>query len=206
MPSTRSAASYNPSRSSQKAHRWDYGRSQLVTKAQGSAYDSQINTLVHSEADNTVLTSNRAETTTKSLSGYIQRQPEGLQQCISAQRVQDPCRSVGKLHESLPHCQKIPGQSQHLHVTQWMASIYLKEKHDAFNRRMQEKQPSTTQASARNSLNSQKRKFQCEKAATSIEQGQRQGTSHKTLQPGLQNPKDLAGWNGRCISDGQNTD
>ncbi|MBW0534577.1 hypothetical protein O181_074292 [Austropuccinia psidii MF-1] len=206
MPSTRSEASSNPSSSSQKGHRRDYGRSQSVTEGQGSVDDLQINKLCHSEADNTILPSKRAETTTKSLSGRIQSQPEGLQQCNSAQRVPDPCRSVEKLHEFLPDCEKILGPSQHLQVTQWMASIDGKEEHDSFNSRMEEKQPSTTQESARNSPNSQQQKFQSEKEATSSKQGQRKGTSHKNLQPGLQNTKDSAGCNGRCISDGQNND
>ncbi|MBW0521386.1 hypothetical protein O181_061101 [Austropuccinia psidii MF-1] len=96
----------------------------------------------------------------------------------------------GKLHEFLPDCEKIPGPSQHFSVTQWMASIDVKKEHDAFNSRMEEKQPSTRQASAKNSPSSQKQQFQREKAVTNSEQGQRQGTSHKTLQPGLQNPKD----------------
>ncbi|MBW0579016.1 hypothetical protein O181_118731, partial [Austropuccinia psidii MF-1] len=150
-----------------KGHKHDYGRSQSVTEGKGSADDFQSNELVHSEADNTLLPSNRADTTTRSLSGYIQSQPEGLKQLISAQRVPDPCISVEKLHEFLPYCEKIPGPSQHLQVTQWMASIDGKEKHDGFNSRMEEKQPSTTQASSKNSPNSQKKQFQCEKAATS---------------------------------------
>ncbi|MBW0537992.1 hypothetical protein O181_077707 [Austropuccinia psidii MF-1] len=204
MPSTRSRASYNPASSSQKGHIHDYGRSQSVTKGQGSVDDLQIHKLCHSEAHNTISRSNRADTATRSLSGHIQSQPEGLQQCIAAQRVPDPCRSVEKLHEFLPDCEKIPGPSQHLQVTQWMASIDGKEEHDAFSRRMEEKMPSTTQASAKNSPNSQQQQFQCEKAATSSKQGQRQGTSHKTLQPGLQNPKYSAGLHGKCISDGQN--
>ncbi|MBW0481831.1 hypothetical protein O181_021546 [Austropuccinia psidii MF-1] len=87
-----------------------------------------------------------------------------------------------------------------------MASIDGKEKHDALNRRMEEKQPSTTQESAKNSPNSQQQKFQREKEAKSSEQGQKQGTSHKTLQPGLQTPKDSEGSHGKCISDGQNND
>ncbi|MBW0563732.1 hypothetical protein O181_103447 [Austropuccinia psidii MF-1] len=53
---------------------------------------------------------------------------------------------------------------------------------------------------------SQQQKFQFEKAATISEKGQRQSTSHKTLQPGIQNPKDSAGCHGKCISDGQNND
>ncbi|MBW0558664.1 hypothetical protein O181_098379 [Austropuccinia psidii MF-1] len=87
-----------------------------------------------------------------------------------------------------------------------MASIDGKEEHDTFNSRMEEKQPSTTQASAKNSPNSHQQQFQREKADTSSKQWQRQGTSHKTLQPGLQDPKGSAGCHGKCISDGQNND
>ncbi|MBW0486890.1 hypothetical protein O181_026605 [Austropuccinia psidii MF-1] len=71
---------------------------------------------------------------------------------------------------------------------------------------MEEKQPSTTQASAKNSPSCQQQQFQCEKAATSSEKGQRKGTSKKTLQPGLQDPKYSAGCYGKCIPDGQNND
>ncbi|MBW0551876.1 hypothetical protein O181_091591 [Austropuccinia psidii MF-1] len=186
MPSTRSGASYKPSSISQKGHRCDYDRSQSVTEGQGPVDDLQINKLCHSEADNTTLPSNRAYTATRSLSGHIQSQPEVLQQCTAPQGVSDPCRSVEKLHEFLPDCEKIPGPYQHFQVTQWMASINGKEEHDAFNSRMEEKQPSTNQESAKNSPSSQKKQFQPEKASTSSKQGQRQGTSHKTLQPGLQ--------------------
>ncbi|MBW0593439.1 hypothetical protein O181_133154 [Austropuccinia psidii MF-1] len=89
---------------------------------------------------------------------------------------------------------------------QWMASIDGKEEHDVLNRRMEGKQPSTTQASAKNSPSSQKHRFQREKATTSSKQGQRQGASHKPLQPGLQNHKNTAGFHGECISDAQNND
>ncbi|MBW0517327.1 hypothetical protein O181_057042 [Austropuccinia psidii MF-1] len=154
MPSTRSGAHYNPSRSSQKGHSCDYGRSQSVTEGQGSVDDSQSNKSIHSEADNTVLPSNRADTTTRSLSQYIQCQPEGIQKFIAAQRVPDPFRYVERLHEFLPDCEKIPGPSQHMQVTQWMASIDGKETHDALSR-MEEKQPSSSQASAKNSPSSQ---------------------------------------------------
>ncbi|MBW0582281.1 hypothetical protein O181_121996 [Austropuccinia psidii MF-1] len=199
-------ASYNPSNSSQKGHRRDYGRRQPVIEGQGSVDDLQINELCNSEADNTILPSNRADTTTRSLNGHSQSQPEGLQQCIAAQRVPDPCRSVEKLHEFLPGCEKISGPSRYLQIAQWMESIDGEEKHDSLDTRMEEKQPSTTQASAKDSPNSQQQQFQHEKAATSTKQGQRQGTSHKTLQPGLQYPKDSVGCHGKCISDGQNND
>ncbi|MBW0592001.1 hypothetical protein O181_131716 [Austropuccinia psidii MF-1] len=166
MPSIRSGASYNPSSSSQKGYRHDYGRSQSVTEGQGSGDDFQINTLCNSEADNTVLPSNRADTTTRSLSQHLQSQTQGLQQCTAAQRVPVPCGSVEKLHKLLPE-----------------------KEHDVLNRRMEESQPSTTQASAKNSPSSQQQQFQCEKAATSSEQGQRKCTSHNALQTGLHDPK-----------------
>ncbi|MBW0585040.1 hypothetical protein O181_124755 [Austropuccinia psidii MF-1] len=87
-----------------------------------------------------------------------------------------------------------------------MASIDGEVENDARNTRMEEKQPSTTKTSAKNSPSGQQQQFQCEKAATSSEQGQSKGTSHKTLQPGLQDSKDSTGCHGKCISDGQNND
>ncbi|MBW0531017.1 hypothetical protein O181_070732 [Austropuccinia psidii MF-1] len=133
-------------------------------------------------------------------------QPEGLKQCTAAQRVPDPSRSVEKLHELIPDCKKIPGSYQHLQVTQWMASIDVKEEYDSSNSRMEEKQPSTTKASANTSLSGQQQKFQLENTAKSSKQGQREGTSPKALQPRLQDSKYSAGWHGKCVSDGQNHD
>ncbi|MBW0553389.1 hypothetical protein O181_093104 [Austropuccinia psidii MF-1] len=104
MPSTRSGASYNPSRSSQKGHRCDYGRSQSVTEGQGT------------------------DTATRILSGHIQSKPEGLQQCISAQGVPDPCRSVEKLQEFLPDCEKTPGPPQHLQAINGWHPLMEKKK------------------------------------------------------------------------------
>ncbi|MBW0562126.1 hypothetical protein O181_101841 [Austropuccinia psidii MF-1] len=107
----------------------------------------------------------------RTANGHIKSHPEGLQQCIAAQIVPDPCRYVEKLNELLPDCEKIPGPSQHLQVTQLMASIDGKEEHDAFNRRMEGKQSSTTQASAKNSPSRPQQQFQHEKAAISSKQG-----------------------------------
>ncbi|MBW0564903.1 hypothetical protein O181_104618, partial [Austropuccinia psidii MF-1] len=94
-----------------KGHRRDYGRRQSAIEGQGSVDDFQIDKLCHYEADNTILPSSRADTATRSLSRHLQIQPEGLQQCISAQRVPEPCRFVEKLHEFLPDCAKIPAPS-----------------------------------------------------------------------------------------------
>ncbi|MBW0588028.1 hypothetical protein O181_127743 [Austropuccinia psidii MF-1] len=123
MPSTRSGASYNPSSSSQKGNRRDHGRSQPGTEGKGSVDDFQTTKIGHSDADNTILPSQRADTTTRSLSGHIQSQPQSLQQCPAVQGVPDPCRSVEKLHEFLPDCEKIPGTSQYFQIAQWIASI-----------------------------------------------------------------------------------
>ncbi|MBW0591588.1 hypothetical protein O181_131303 [Austropuccinia psidii MF-1] len=130
-------------------------------------------------------------------SGASYKPPSSSQKChrhdygrsqsvTEGQGVPDPFRSVEKLHEFLPDCEEIPGPSEHLQGTQWMASIDVKEEHDALNSRMEEKQLSTTQTSAKNSSSGQKQQFQHEKAATSPEAWKRKGTSHNTLQPGLQ--------------------
>ncbi|MBW0553734.1 hypothetical protein O181_093449 [Austropuccinia psidii MF-1] len=182
MPSTRSGASYKPSSSSQKGHRCDCGRRQSDTEGQGSVKAFHNSKLSNSEADDTILPPKRADTTTRSLSEHLESQPEGLQQCTAEQRVPDPCTSVEKMHELIPYCKKIPGSSQHLQVTQWMASIDGKKEYDSFNSRMEEKQPSTTKASAKTSPSGQQQRFQREKAATSSKQGQMECTSPKSLQ------------------------
>ncbi|MBW0574733.1 hypothetical protein O181_114448 [Austropuccinia psidii MF-1] len=87
-----------------------------------------------------------------------------------------------------------------------MASIDGKEEYDAFNSRMEEKQPSTTKTSDKSSPTGEQQQFQHEKAVTSSKQGQREGTSPKALQPGIQDSKDSAGCHGKCVSDGRNHD
>ncbi|MBW0590773.1 hypothetical protein O181_130488 [Austropuccinia psidii MF-1] len=206
MPSTRSGASYNPSSSLEKCNTRPYGRSQPGTEGKGSVDDFQTTKIGHSDADNTILPSQRADTTTRSLSGHIQSQPQSIQQCPAVQGVPDPCRAVEKLHEFLPYCEKVPGPSQCLQIAQWMASIDGEEKHDALDTRVEEKQPSNTQASAKNSPSGQQQQFQCEKATTSSKKGQREGTNPKALQPGLQDSKIPTGCHGKCVSDGQNND
>ncbi|MBW0586311.1 hypothetical protein O181_126026, partial [Austropuccinia psidii MF-1] len=116
-------ASYNPSSSSQKGNRRDYGRSQPGTEGKGSVDDFQTTKIGHSDSDNTILPSQRADTATRSLSGHIQSQPQSIQQCTAVQGVPDPGRSVEKLHEFLSDCEKFPGPSQYLKVAQWMESI-----------------------------------------------------------------------------------
>ncbi|MBW0524901.1 hypothetical protein O181_064616, partial [Austropuccinia psidii MF-1] len=91
-------ARYNPSSSSKKGYRHDYGISQSVTEGQGSVNRSQTDKSCHSEADNTFFPSKRADTATTRLSGHLQSQPEGIQHCTEAQRVPDPFRYVEKLH------------------------------------------------------------------------------------------------------------
>ncbi|MBW0585289.1 hypothetical protein O181_125004 [Austropuccinia psidii MF-1] len=71
---------------------------------------------------------------------------------------------------------------------------------------MQRSSHTTTKSSAKTGSSGQKQQFQSEKAATSSKQGQREGTSPKALQPGLQDSKNSAGCHGKCISDFQNHD
>ncbi|MBW0565158.1 hypothetical protein O181_104873 [Austropuccinia psidii MF-1] len=184
MPSAISGASYNPSIISRKAHRHDYGRSQSITEGQGSVDEFQNSKLCHYESDNTFLHSNRVETATRSLHRHIKSQPEGLQQCIAEKRVPYPCRSVKELHEFLPDCEKIPAPSQHLKVTQWMESIDGKEEHDGFNRKMEEKQPSTTQASAKNSPVASSRNSNMKKQTQSQRKGKGKAPATKTYSQG----------------------
>ncbi|MBW0593267.1 hypothetical protein O181_132982, partial [Austropuccinia psidii MF-1] len=75
LTNARSGASYNPSSSSQKGNRCDYGRSQPGTDGKGSVDDFQTAKVGHSDADNTILPSQRADTATRSLSGHIQSHP-----------------------------------------------------------------------------------------------------------------------------------
>ncbi|MBW0548368.1 hypothetical protein O181_088083, partial [Austropuccinia psidii MF-1] len=135
-------------------------RSQPGTERKGSVDDFQTTKKGHYDADNTILPSQRADTATRSPSGHIQSQPQSLQQCPAVPGVPDPCISVEKLHEFLPDCEKIPGPSKYLQIFAWMASIYGEEKHDALDTTMEEKQPSTTQGSAKNSPSGQQQKLQ----------------------------------------------
>ncbi|MBW0571229.1 hypothetical protein O181_110944 [Austropuccinia psidii MF-1] len=70
-----------------------------------------------------------------------------------------------------------------------MSSIDGKEAHDAFNRRMDERKPSTTQTGAKARTSGQKQQFQCEKAATNSEQEQGKSTSQKPYSQGCRIPR-----------------
>ncbi|MBW0572682.1 hypothetical protein O181_112397 [Austropuccinia psidii MF-1] len=70
-----------------------------------------------------------------------------------------------------------------------MASIDGKEENDAFNSRIEEKQPSTTQASSKNSPSSQQQQFQREKATTSSKKGKGKAPATKSYSQGYRIPK-----------------
>ncbi|MBW0502957.1 hypothetical protein O181_042672 [Austropuccinia psidii MF-1] len=67
-----------------------------------------------------------------------------------------------------------------------MASIDEKEENDAFNSRIEEKRPSTTQRGANTSPSGHQQQFQCEKSLTSSEQVQGKGTSQDYRAPNIQ--------------------
>ncbi|MBW0506709.1 hypothetical protein O181_046424 [Austropuccinia psidii MF-1] len=165
------------SSSSQKGYRHDCSRSQSVTEGQGSLNQAQTDILFLSEAYNTVIPSKRAETSTRSLSGHSQSQPEGLQQCTEAQRVLNPFRSLRNCMKSYLTMRKSLDHPNACNLlNEWHP--LMKRKYVTFNSRIEKKQPSTTQTDAKSSLSRQKWKFQYEKEATSSENGKRQITSY----------------------------
>ncbi|MBW0553256.1 hypothetical protein O181_092971 [Austropuccinia psidii MF-1] len=69
-----------------------------------------------------------------------------------------------------------------------MASIDGKEEHDAFNSRMEEKQPSTTQASSKNSSVASSRNFNMEKQRQSQNKGKGKAPATKPYSQGYRIP------------------
>ncbi|MBW0588265.1 hypothetical protein O181_127980, partial [Austropuccinia psidii MF-1] len=130
-----------------------------------------------------------ADTFTRSISEHIKSQPQGLQQCIAAQSVPVACIYVEKLHEFLPDCEEIPGPSQHLQVSQWMAPIYEKEEHDAFNSKIEEEQPSTTQASAKISPRARSGNSNVKKQLKYQNKGKGKALATKSYSQGYRIPK-----------------
>ncbi|MBW0494804.1 hypothetical protein O181_034519, partial [Austropuccinia psidii MF-1] len=111
-------ASHNPASSSQEVHRHHYGRRKSVTKGKELKPPQEASVGIYKA---------------------IQKAYNNALQHKEYQILAD----LLKLPEFSPDCEEIPGPSQHLQVTQWIASIDGQEKHDAFNSRMEEKQPST---------------------------------------------------------------
>ena len=70
-----------------------------------------------------------------------------------------------------------------------MASIDGKEEHDAFNRRMEEKQPSPTKASSKNSPSNQQEQFQPEKQPQAQNKGKGKAPATKPYCQGYRIPK-----------------
>ncbi|MBW0587652.1 hypothetical protein O181_127367 [Austropuccinia psidii MF-1] len=70
-----------------------------------------------------------------------------------------------------------------------MESIDGKEEHDALNSRMEEKQPSTTQKSTKNSPSGQQQKFQPEKQPQAHNKGKGKAPATKPYSQGYRIPK-----------------
>ncbi|MBW0563320.1 hypothetical protein O181_103035 [Austropuccinia psidii MF-1] len=75
-----------------------------------------------------------------------------------------------------------------------------------WKRRVEGKQPSTTQTGAKTSPNGHRQEIKHEQAATNLKQGKGKSTRHHTMQPTLQNPKDSTRFHVKCVSDGENHD
>ncbi|MBW0553388.1 hypothetical protein O181_093103 [Austropuccinia psidii MF-1] len=94
-----------------------------------------------------------------------------------------------KPHEFLPDCEKIPGPSQHLQVAQWMAFIDGKEEHDALKSRMEEKKPSTTPKSPKNSPRGRSRNSNLKKKPQAQNKAKGKGPATKPYSQGYRIPK-----------------
>ncbi|MBW0587951.1 hypothetical protein O181_127666 [Austropuccinia psidii MF-1] len=70
-----------------------------------------------------------------------------------------------------------------------MESIDGKEEYDSFKSRMEEKQHSTTKASAKTSPSGQQQQFQCEKEAKSSKKGKGKAPAQKPYSQGYRIPK-----------------
>ncbi|MBW0547134.1 hypothetical protein O181_086849 [Austropuccinia psidii MF-1] len=206
MPSTRSGAGYNPSSSSQKGHRRDYGRGQSVTEEQGSVDDLQINKLCHSEADNTILPSNRTETATRILSGHIQSQPEGNNNALQHKEYQILVYLWKDFMNSYLTVRKFLGHPNTCKLLNGWHPLMEKKNMMHLTPEWRKNNPPPPKQVPKTAPVASSSKLYLKKAATSLKQGPRQGTSHKILQPGLKNPKCSAGCNGKCTSEGQNND
>ncbi|MBW0509432.1 hypothetical protein O181_049147 [Austropuccinia psidii MF-1] len=217
MPSTRSGASYNPSCSSQKGHRHDYGRSQSVAEGQKSVDDSQSSRAIHSEAYNTVLTSNRAEPPQEASVDIYKASQKAYNNALQHKEYQiladlgkNCMNSYLTVRKFLGHpntCKLLNGW----HPLMEKNMILLTEEWRKNNPPPPIKVPKAAPVASSSNSNVKKQpqdqnKGKGKEPATRSEQGQRQGTSHKALQPRLQNPKDSAGCYGKCIPDGQNND
>ncbi|MBW0493065.1 hypothetical protein O181_032780 [Austropuccinia psidii MF-1] len=149
MPSTKSGASYNPSRSSKNVIEVIMEEPNQLQKDKGHLMDSKLTN--YSIMKLIILFYLQTELTLpQEASVDIYKASHKAYKNALQNKVYQILADLWKnLSQYLPDCKKIPGQSQNFKVTQWMASIYGKEKHDAFNRKMEEKQPSTTQTSAK---------------------------------------------------------
>ncbi|MBW0557111.1 hypothetical protein O181_096826 [Austropuccinia psidii MF-1] len=205
MPSTRSGARYNPSRSSQKGHRHDYGRSHQLQKDKGQVITSKlINCVILRLIKLFYPEKERKPPQETSVEIYkaSQKSYNNALQHIEYNILADLWRNCLNYYLTVRKFLGYPNNCKLLngwHPLMAKNNMMLLKQNGG-------KQPSTTPASVKNSPSGQQQQLQREKAATSSEQGQRKVTSHKTLQKGLQDSKDSTGCHGKCVSDGQNND
>ncbi|MBW0490578.1 hypothetical protein O181_030293 [Austropuccinia psidii MF-1] len=190
MPSTRSAESYDPSESSQKGYRHYYGRIQSVSEGKGSVNEAQTDKLCHPEADNTVLPSNRAETTTRSLSKHFKSQKKILQECTSEQRIVNTSRTLEKLHESYLTVRKLLGHPDTYKLLNGWHPFVEKNNMILLTEEGRKNNPPPPKQVPKPSLSVQKQQLKCENTATHSEKWQGKSTSHKNIQKRLHKTKD----------------
>ncbi|MBW0577707.1 hypothetical protein O181_117422 [Austropuccinia psidii MF-1] len=183
MPSTRFGASYNPSSSSQKGHIHDYGR--IILKLIKLFY-LQKELTPPQEASVDIYKSSQ-----KAYSNALQHK--------EYQILADLWKNCMNSYLTV---RNVLGYPNTCNLFNGWNPLMEKKNMMLLTSEWRENNPSPP----KNSPSGQKQKFQREKAATSSEQGHRKGTSHRNLQPGLEDCKDSTGCHGKCISDSQNND
>ncbi|MBW0544437.1 hypothetical protein O181_084152 [Austropuccinia psidii MF-1] len=204
MPSKRSGASYNPSRSSQKGYRHDYGRSQSVTEGQGSVNESQIDRLCHSDTNNPFPLQTQLKIPQQAFVKIYKSSQKAYNNALQHKEYQILADLWKNCMNSSLTVRKFLGNQKTCKLLNGWNPLMEKKKMILLTAEWRKNNPPPPKQVPKNSPNSQKKQFQCKKAVTSSGKGLRKSTSYKALQPGIHNPKDSAGCHGKCVSDGQN--
>ncbi|MBW0583380.1 hypothetical protein O181_123095 [Austropuccinia psidii MF-1] len=166
MPSTRSGASYKPSSRSKKGHRRDYGRSQSETEGQRSVKDFHNNKLSNSDADETILTSKRADTATRSSVEIYKASHKAYNNVLQHKEYQILGDLWKNCMNSYLTVRKLLGHPNTFKVLNGWHPL-MEKKNMMLLLKNGGKKPTTTKESAKTSPSGQQKQFQCEKTATS---------------------------------------
>ncbi|MBW0585499.1 hypothetical protein O181_125214 [Austropuccinia psidii MF-1] len=139
----------------------------------------------HSEWDNTILPSKRADTPTPSLLDIYKASPSAYKNALQLKEYQilaDPWKNCMNSYLTVRKFLRHPNTFKLLNG--WHP--FMEKKNMMLLRAEWRKKHSTSKESTKNSPSGQQQQFQNEEAATNSKQGKREDTISKTLQPRLQ--------------------